>query len=168
MLSGEYAHLRDASAAVGDHYQIFWASAPEGVRDRSGFDRLLEPTPASPSLASAITAGIRGAGYYHETIRSRPGTIREVLRHLESEWKPLAEERGLRFVAAFRTLMRHDSEAIALWALPEWSAWERIDAISGDSRARAFREKLAGLDVEWEGKLLAPAAENPLNIGRAL
>jgi hypothetical protein len=167
-LSREFDYLSDPNAQADDHYKKYWANAPEGVVDTGGVDRLLSPTASSPSIQEAINTGIKGAGYYQETITTRPGGIRTFLDRYEAEWRPLAEAHGLQFVSAFRTLMRNDAEAIVLWALPEWGAWEQIDVMNQDPRAARFHAATAELSPDWSGKLLAPAAQNPLNIGRML
>ena len=168
MLSGEYKHLDDPNAAIGDHYELFWGAAPRGVTDTQDVDRLLEPTAPSPSIGEALKAGVVGAGYYHQTIACRPGAVDELLAAYEAEWRPVAEAHGLRFVAAFKTLLRNQSEAIVLWALPAWTDWEKIGVIETDARASRFNKAVAGMGIDWHGKLLVPAARNPLNIGKLL
>jgi hypothetical protein len=168
MLSGEFVYLRDQAAEIHDHYQTFWQDAPEGVRDTSGFDRLLAQRPHSPGIEEAIRSGIKGAAYYQETITTRPGGILGFLDRYEAEWRPLAESHGLRFISTFRTLLRNDAEAVILWALPSWQSWAQIDAMNRDPRAARFHAATAELSPDWHGKLLAPAAANPLNTGAML
>jgi hypothetical protein len=139
MLSGEFNFLSDSGAPIKDHFATFWASAPPGVHATSGVDRLLEPTASSLAVADLIAGGAKGAGYYHETIRCRPGAIDDLLAQYEPDWKPLNEEQGLRFLGAWRTLLRNETEAIVLWALPHWNHWEKIGALRGDRRAERFR-----------------------------
>jgi hypothetical protein len=166
MLSGEFAYLRAHDAPIADHFENFWAGAVTGVVATSGFDRLLAATDESPSVADAIARGIRGEGYYHETISTRPGVVSQYLERYGTEWRAVAEEHGLVFVGAYRTLFRNDSEAIALWAIPEWSTYAELDrALRRDRRVKEFRESTADLGVDWIGKLLTAAEANPMNTG---
>ncbi len=166
MLSGAFAERYTGSTPISHHFGEFWGGAPEGVVPRRGVDRLLVPTAGSPSVTDLMGARVGAVGYYHETIRVRPGAAGEFLRRYESEWCPIVAELGLRLLGAYRTLFRNDSEAIALWALTGWPAWYHVaDGLRDDPRARAFREATRHLDVDWDGKLLRGARDNPLDTG---
>lgn len=168
MLSGEYEHLTDPSAMVGDHYDLYWGSAPKGVTDSDGFDRLVEPTDSTPSIREALARGLKGQGYYQMIVTCAPGAIDEVLAAYEAEWRPVAESKGLVFLGAFRTLMRNNSEAVILWALPAWTDWSKTGQVESDPAVRGFNERAQRLRVDWQGKLLVPAPRNPLNTGKLL
>lgn len=166
MLSGEFAFLRQPGAKVPDHYELFWGGAPEGVTDTSGYDRLLAPTPGSLTLVEALEREVRGIGYYHELARVAAPRAPEYLELYETRWRPYLEQLGLRWIGAYRTRLKNDSEALALWALPEWDAWARLErALDSSPEAREWRRLCAPLGLDWDAKLLSPAARNPLNTG---
>jgi hypothetical protein len=166
MLSGEFAFLRGPQAPIPDHYALFWGGAPEGVTEASGFDRILVPGPGALTLAQALGSGVRGVGYYHEVARVTPPAVREYLALYDAHWRPFLEELGLRLLGTWRTRGRNDSEALALWALPEWDAWARLERALDDSQqAREWRRRCAPLGADWEAKLLTPAARSPLDTG---
>jgi hypothetical protein len=151
------------------HYEEFWATAPEGVVETTGADRIVAPMPGTPSLREAIEQGRRGAGYYQQTISVTPGRIEPYLEHYDAQWRPVAEAHGLVHVGAYRTMLGNDNEGITIWALPTWSAWEAIDTgLRQDERARSFHQASAEHRPVWSGKLLAGADQNPLDVGRPL
>ncbi|RVT93042.1 hypothetical protein [Sphingomonas crocodyli] len=166
MLKGEYAFLADPSLASRDHYDIFWAHAPQGVTDTKGADRLLAPTAFSPALADAATGAMAGAGYVHYTFRGPPGCIDDLLGTIGTDWCPAFGRFGLKLCGAYKTLLVNDSEAIALWAISDWAQWAELElAMSHDDALRALRHRAAVARVDWEAKLLNPAPGMPL-LGR--
>ena len=169
MMSGEFDHLSSPNAPMKGHYEEFWENAAEGVVENTGCDRLMASVPGGYSLQEAIDAGRRGVGYYHQTIIVRPGAIEDYLARYDAEWRPVAEDHGLVFIGAYRTMLGNDNEGIALWALPAWRAWEAIDVgMRNDERTRRFHEETAQHAPAWQGKLLTGAQENPLDVGRVL
>lgn len=169
MMSNEFAHLTDDDAPLGDHYELYWASAPEGVVAKDGFDRLLVPWAGSPSLAEAIDAGISGAIYLHQVVTTRPGEVDSFLAAHEESWRPFAEGRGVRLVGSYRTMMRNDTEAIVVWALPRHDDFVLLDTVLRTSdEARSFWRDGPGATVAVTGSLLVGAPANPLDTGRRL
>jgi hypothetical protein len=169
MLSGEFAFLRRDDAEIPDHYQLYWGDAPEGVVDTGGYDRLLEPAPGALALSEALARGVRGIGYYHEIARLAPGRAPEYLELYARHWRPYLEGLGMRALGTYRTLLRNDSEALALWALPQWKAWADLERALADApEAREWRRRCAPLQLDWHAKLLVPAPRNPLNTGQPL
>ena len=162
MMSGEFEYLVSETPHIGDHFDTYWGNVPD-LKPVDSFDRLLIATERTPTITEALAAGLGGDGYYHETMTSPPGMIDDFLRRYEDEFLPLAEDHGLRFVGAYRTAMRNDTEGIALWALPTWNAvtvFER--GLRRDDRAVAWRKWTADAGVSWIGKLLIPAENSPL------
>jgi hypothetical protein len=48
--------------------------------------------------------------------------------------------------------------------LPEWDACARLErALDASPEAREWRRLCAPLGLDWDAKLLTPAARNPLN-----
>jgi len=169
MLSGEFAYLERDDAPIGDHYQLYWGNAPDGVVDTDGYDRVLAPSPSSLTLGDALERRVRGKGYYHEISRVTPPRAPEYLELYESRWRPFLESLGLGWIGSYRTRLRNDSETLALWALPEWDAWVQLErALEGSAEAREWRRLCAPLGLDWEAKLLTPAAQSPLEAGAAI
>ncbi len=169
MLSGEFAFLQRDDAQIPDHYQLYWGDAPAGVTDTSGYDRLLSPSARSLTLEGALADGVTGIGYYHEIARVRPTCAPEYAELYDEHWRPFLEELGMRQIGTYRTLLRNDSEVLALWALPEWSCWAALErALAGAPEARDWRRRCEPLGLDWDAKLLTPAARNPLNTGNPL
>jgi len=168
MLSGEFAFLQHEDAEIPDHYELFWGGAPDGVTATSGYDRVLLPGAGTPTLESALASGVTGIGYYHEISRMRPTLAPEFLELYDEHWRPFLESLGMRLVGAYRTLLKNDSEALALWALPEWSCWSALErALATAPEARDWRQRCEPLGLDWDAKLLTPAARSPLNAGTA-
>ncbi|MBW2423943.1 MAG: NIPSNAP family protein [Deltaproteobacteria bacterium] len=167
MLSGEFAFLQSENAEIPDHYELFWGGAPEGVTATSGYDRVLLPHAQSPTLESALESGVSGIGYYHEFARVRPGRAPEFLELYDARWRPFLEGLGMRLVGSYRTLLKNDSETLAVWALPEWSCWAALErALATAPEARDWRERCAPFELDWDAKLLTPAANSPLDAAR--
>lgn len=145
-----------------------WWSEAASYR-RGGYDRLLIPSSATPTLEEAIARGIKGECYYHEIVQIAPGQARAYLSMLEQEWIPVAEGIGLRLVGAYRTAMVNDTEAIVLWAIDTWERWADVMiALEEDDRVARWRARTSAVVLDWRGKLLAPAALCPLNTGQIL
>ena len=64
--------------------------------------------------------------------------------------------------------MVNDSEAIVLWAIPDWATWTRFEqAWSSPSGALdAWRKTTLGLQADWRRILLVDSPLSPLRIGR--
>jgi hypothetical protein len=166
MLSGEFAFLRQPGAKIPDHYELFWGNAPPGVVDTDGYDRVLSPGPGALTLDQALARGVRGVGYYHELARVTAPRAPEYLELYDKHWRPYLEHLGLGRIGTWRTRLRNDSEALALWALPAWDAWTRLERALDDSpETREWRRLCAPLGLDWDAKLLTPAARSPLDTG---
>jgi hypothetical protein len=168
MLSGEFAFLQTEDAEIADHYELFWGGAPEGVRATSGYDRVLAPHAQAPTLESALADGVTGIGYYHELASVRPGRASDFLELYDTHWRPFLEGLGMRLVGTYRTLLKNDSEVLALWALREWSCWAALErALVSAPEAQDWRRRCEPFELDWNAKLLTPAANSPLDAARA-
>jgi hypothetical protein len=169
MMTGEFDFLKEPVAQSSDHYDQFWSSAPPGVVPTMGFDRLLMSSALSPSIEDLVESGMRGEGYYHETVSVRPGGAIEYLALCERELVPAVQAYGPRFVGGFRTLLRSDDEVVLLWALPTWAEWECFARDVGrDPELEGFREAASALEARAVSKLLVGAAKSPMESGRLL
>jgi hypothetical protein len=59
------------------------------------------------------------------------------------------------------------SEAIAIWALPNWPTWVAYErAWEPDGALAGWSRELAGLDARWRRQLMVDAPLSPLRTGR--
>jgi hypothetical protein len=92
----------------------------EATKYRSGgFDRILEPAPFSPTRQELITRGVKGRSCLMEIASVKPGRADRYLDAVASRWRPIAMQRGLTLIGAYRTAMR-DTEAVLLWSIPDF------------------------------------------------
>jgi hypothetical protein len=64
--------------------------------------------------------------------------------------------------------MEADTEAIAVWALPDWPTWGAAEqaGLASDGPMAGWRKRLLGLGATWKRQLLVDAPLSPLRIGR--
>jgi hypothetical protein len=133
---------------------------------RGGYDRILVPSDATPSLEDAMARGIRGEVYMHEVVTTVRSAARDYVARVDTEWGPRAADLGLTLVGAYRHAMADDSEAIVLWAIDTWETWAEVErALDEGDAAAAWRRSLDGVVVSSRRKLLAPGPWNPLETG---
>jgi hypothetical protein len=143
----------------------WWAKAAE-LR-RGGFDRIMVPTPWTPSIVDLCRDGVRGAVYAHELVKVRPGTARDLLENAHNELAPMLGRHGWELVGGFATAMVDDDEALLLWAIPTWRDWssgERANLVEDDlvGWRRTARDVVTG----WHRILLVDSPLNPMRTGR--
>jgi hypothetical protein len=74
---------------------------------------------------------------------------------------------GLEPVGAYSVAMADDSEALLLWAMPDWATWVAYErAWAPDGALAAWRKTLLGLGASWRRQLLIDSPLNPLRTGR--
>ena len=84
---------------------------------------------------------------------------------------PAHEAFGLDLVGAFRVAMVNDSEAIVIWAVPDWATWAGSSRPGSGRRDDAdllagWRKATLDLGADWQRTLLVDAPLAPLRIGR--
>ena len=67
--------------------------------------------------------------------------------------------------------MVNDSEAIVIWAIPDWPTWAVVEqawgrAADGAGPLAAWRSATLELGADWRRSLLVDSALSPLRIGR--
>jgi len=142
----------------------WWAAAAD-LR-RGGVDRLLEPTPWSPTIDELCAAGVSGECYAHEIIKLKGRGASDVCELMRHQAVPLAARHDWTLVGAWKTAMANDDECILLWAIPTWAKWGSFEAAqSHDPEVRAWRD---GLDMvqSWQRIVLVAAPLSPLRTGR--
>ena len=130
----------------------------EATKYRSGgFDRILEPTPWSPTRAELIARGVRGRAFIQEIARVTAGAADDYLEAVASEWTPIAARQGLTLAGAYRTAMR-DTEAVLLWCLPTLADFTRYLAeLRSGAQARAWTERARAWRTDYRETLLVPS-----------
>jgi hypothetical protein len=147
-----------------------WWSVAASLR-RGGVDRIMVPEPWTSSIDQLVADGVRGQLYAHELITVPPGRSPELLAALADHAVPGMAELGAQVVGAFRVAMVNDSEAVAVWALPDWPSWAEVEqawlaAADGRGPLADWRKTTLDLGADWRRSLLVDAPLGPLRIGR--
>jgi hypothetical protein len=142
----------------------WWAVAVE-LR-AGGFDRVVVPEPWSPTIEELTAAGVSGALYAHELVTLPPGSARAFLTALAERGRGAVEQHGLHAVGAFHVAMRNDTEAVVIWAIPNWSTWTRYEQAWDGEPLRDWRRELIDLGADLQRILLVDSPLNPLRTGR--
>ena len=163
-LATNFAHEFSTSTLQDDSLAKWWAVAAE--MRRGGVDRILVPEPWSPTSEELTSAGVNGVAYAHELVSLPPGGARGFLDALREIGVPSIEAFGLRAIGAFRVAMTNDSEAIVLWAIPDWLTWADFERAWDDGALSSWRSHLVGLGADVRRSLMCDAPLSPLRIGR--
>jgi hypothetical protein len=154
-----HATLQDPSLAE-------WWAVAASLR-RGGVDRIVVPEPWTRSIDQLVADGVRGEVYVHELVRLPAGSAPAFLVALHELAVPAYEALGAHSVGAFRVAMRNDDECIAIWALPDWPSWARLErAWLGDGPLDAWRAASVELGARLERTLLVEAPLSPMRAGR--
>jgi hypothetical protein len=153
-----------ASSSLQDPDVEEWWAAAAPLRT-GGFDRLLVPSDFTPDLEELVETGVKGHVYYHLVVAAGPGRAGAVLDVL-GDHLGTAADHAMTLVGAYRTALCNDSEAVAIYALPSWSAWADFEeGWASDGALGAWRKALASASVDWKAKILRPGPRCPLNLG---
>lgn len=135
----ELLEYQYAQAAQPGELKTWWN---EALAWRSGgFDRILEPAPFSPTRAELAERGPKGPAMIQEIATVKSGTVDAYLEAVAARWQPVAAERGLGLVGAYRTAMR-DTEAVLLWSLPTLRVFtDHLASVHTDRRCRDWAER---------------------------
>ena len=144
----------------------WWERASEFRR--GGFDRVLLPAPWMPTVTESLDAGVRGAVFAHEIMRTAGATAADVLELARRLAAPAYQRFGWQLVGAWTTAMRDDDEAVLLWALPDWAAWAAGESAQRDDPAvSAWRQAARASSVhDWQRIVLVSAPLCPFLTGR--
>ncbi len=154
-----HAGLQDPSLAE-------WWGVAAGLR-RGGQDRIVVPTDYTLDIGGLVAAGVRGAVYAHELLEAPPGGAADLLASLPELALPAARALGAELVGAFAVAMGLATEAIVIWALPDWPgwlayerAWDRGGPLAG------WRTALVDGGATLRRTLMVEAPLSPLRLGR--
>jgi hypothetical protein len=96
-----------------------------------------------------------------------PGQAEALLDAVHADGLAAVRELGVEPVGAYEVAMGDSSEALLLWAIPDWPTWVAYEqAWAPDGALRAWRSTLLGLGASWRRQLLVDSPLNPLRTGR--
>jgi hypothetical protein len=158
------------NASLQDPALAEWWAVAADLR-RGGVDRIVVPEPWTRPIDGLITDGVRGDLYSHELVTLPAGAAPEYLGAFREQAVPAHEAFDLDLVGAFRVAMVNDSEAIIVWAIPDWATWGRVEQAwlgRGDDAdlLSGWRKTTLALGADWRRSLLVDAPLAPLRIGR--
>jgi hypothetical protein len=168
-LVDNFSHELVGAGAQDPSLAEWWAVAAS-LR-RGGVDRIVVPEPWTRSIATLIADGVRGDVYSHELVRMPAGAAPDFLAAFREQAVPALEAFDLDLVGAFRVAMVNDSEAIVIWAVPDWATWARVEQAwlgQGDDAdlLAGWRKTTLDLGADWRRSLLVDAPLAPLRLGR--
>jgi hypothetical protein len=168
-LVDNFSHELVGAGAQDPSLAEWWAAAAS-LR-RGGVDRIVVPEPWTRPVTALIADGVRGEVYSHELVRLPAGAAPDFLAAFREEGVPAHEAFGLDLVGAFRVAMVNDSEAIVIWAVPDWATWARVEQAwlgrgDGADQLAGWRKSTLGLGADWQRCLLVDAPLAPLRLGR--
>jgi hypothetical protein len=168
-LVGNFSHELVGAGAQDPSLAEWWAVAAS-LR-RGGVDRIVVPEPWTRPIGGLIADGVRGDVYSHELVRVPAGSAPDFLAAFREVAVPAHEAFGLDLVGAFRVAMVNDSEAIVIWAIPDWATWARVERAwlgEGDEAdmLAGWRKATLDLGADWQRALLVDAPLAPLRLGR--
>ena len=155
-----------ASPTLQDPSLARWWAAAADMR-RGGQDRIMVPTPWSPSIEEHCARGTSGICYAHELIGLEAGRNLEFLELVRADGVRAHREFGWELAGAFSTAMRHDDEVLLLWAIPSWQAWADFEqSWHRDGVLETWRRESTALMTRRERLLLLDAPLCPFRTGR--
>jgi hypothetical protein len=166
-LAETFDHETAGKRGMQDPKLETWWRKAQTMR-RGGYDRLLIPSAASPSIAEVIARGIVGWRVFrHDLVGVVPGEARNYLAAVESELVPLMGRLGATLIGAYRTAMRDDSEVLLIWAIRDWRTWSALETgLDEDPAARAWRDRTRAIAPQYSSHLMCSAPLSPTETGR--
>jgi hypothetical protein len=173
-LAANFAHELVGPGAQDPSLAEWWAVA-SSLR-RGGVDRIVVPEPWTRTITELVADGVRSEVYAHELVTVPAGRAPDLLAAVRAEGVAAWASHGASLVGAFRVAMVADTEAILIWALPDWPSWaavERAWLSAGGRGGEPVGGPLAGwwatllsLGATWQRHLMVDAPLAPLRIGR--
>ncbi len=160
-LAHETARGRDQDPSLAE-----WWSVAANMR-RGGVDRIVVPTPWTRSVTRLCADGVRGEVYAHESFAVPPGGVGELLEAVRSVGRPAVRSLGLDDVGGYEVAMADRSEAILIWAIPDWSTWVAYErAWEPGGALEEWASALRSMRASWRRHLMVDAPLAPLRTGR--
>lgn len=138
------------------HLAPWWSKATQWRR--GGFDRILEPTPYSPTRDQLRASGLKSWVCAHTIVQLKPGKRSEYLRAVGETLCPLMETRGLQLMGAYAAPMRSD-EALMIWAAKDFrELCAMYDDLKDNSALQTWTAHVTPMQQALETMWLVPAA----------
>jgi hypothetical protein len=135
----------------------WWAKATEWRS--GGFDRILEPTPYSPTCDALRKQNLRAWVCVHTIAQLMPGKREAYLTAVGDTLLPILEARGLVLMGAYAVPMRTD-EALLVWAAPDFRHLCRLYAErERDGALNEWRDNFGALRQSAETMWIVPSAD---------
>jgi hypothetical protein len=164
-LAANFAH-ETAGGRDQDPSLAEWWAVAASLR-RGGFDRIVVPTPWTRSVEQLCADGVRGLVYAHELFTVAPGASGDLLAAVGDAGRHDVEALGLTAVGAYEVAMGDRSEAIVIWAIPDWTTWVDYErAWEPGAALGGWAATLHGLGARWRRQLMVDAPLSPLRTGR--
>lgn len=164
-LAANFAHETGGGRDQDPSLAEWWAVAAD-LR-RGGFDRIVVPTDWSRPIERLCADGVRGEVYAHELVTVPPGTVGDLLDAVGGEGRAAVGSLGLECVGAYEVALGDRSEALLLWAIPDWATWATYEqGWSPGGVLEPWARTLLGLGARWRRQLLVDAPLAPLRTGR--
>jgi hypothetical protein len=155
----DHASLQDPSLAE-------WWAVAASLR-RGGVDRIVVPEPWTRPVETLIAEGVRGEVYAHELVTVPTGAAPDFLAAVRDIGVDAHASLDVELVGAYRVTGVNDSEAILIWALPDWHAWARLEQQwLAPGELDAWRAATRTIGADWRRSLMIDAPLSPLRIGR--
>jgi hypothetical protein len=164
-LVANFAHEFD-HASLQDPSLAEWWAAAASLR-RGGVDRIVVPEPWTRSVETLIADGVRGEVYAHELVTVPAGAAPDLLAAVRDIGVATHATFDVELVGAYRVTGVNDSEAILIWALPDWATWARLEqAWLAPGELDAWRAATRAIGADWRRSLMVDAPLSPMRIGR--
>ncbi len=164
-LAANFAHELVGTGAQ-DPSLLEWWSEATSLRS-GGLDRIVVPTPWSPSIEEHNTAGTNGIAYAHELVTTPLGEVDRYLDALHNSGLNAYAEAGLTPIGSYHTAMSARDEAILIWAIPDWGTWVNFERAWDDAATVwPWRATVEGLGARTQRILLVDSPLAPLRTGR--
>jgi len=164
-LAANFAHELVGTGAQ-DPSLVEWWSEATSLRS-GGLDRIVVPTPWSPSIEEHNAAGTNGIAYAHELITTPLGEVDRYLDALHDTGLNAYAEAGLTTIGSYHTAMGARDEAIVIWGIPDWSTWVDFERAWDDSKnVLPWRATVESLAARTQRILLVDSPLAPLRTGR--
>lgn len=144
-----------------------WRAKANQLRS-GGFSRVLIPAPYSKSFRQYRgDANIVGAkAYYQQRLALRAGSADDYLGLLGEHWLKQAPALGMHLLGAYKTAFRNDSEALVIWATPDFDSWAEYEiAWERSQEAAGWKKRSAGLVLDWVNNIMVSAPKSPTRTG---
>ena len=143
----------------------WWATAAS-LR-RGGTDRIVVPTDWTRDVTTLCADGVRGEVYAHELFTVAPGAAPDLLAAAGEVARPAVAALGIEAVGGYEVAMADRSEAILIWAVPDWPGWVAYErAWEPGGPLGEWSAALRRLGARWRRQLMVDAPLGPLRTGR--